>query len=169
MELEFCIKQMTNHAEIIQRLVSDASEEQGQWKPDAETWSLKEVMGHLYREERGDFRAHLQNYPSPTGAGWPSVDPTGREYDLSSLADTLQGFLDERQKSIKWLQMLESPDWDSELEISFVDSSQSFSMGEMMASWVAHDLLHMRQLVEVHWAFTLQGLSPYPVEYAGGW
>ena len=169
MEMEFCINQMKNHADMIRKLVSNLSKDQGLWKSDADIWSLLEVMNHLYREERGDFRAHLQKYPSPTGAGWPPVQPTGREYDLGSLADTLQGFLDERQKSIEWLQSLESPDWGSELEVSFVDSSRTFSMGEMLASWVAHDLLHMRQLVEVHWAYTVQGLKPYPIDYAGEW
>jgi hypothetical protein len=43
------------------------------------------------------------------------------------------------------------------------------SAGDMFASWVAHDLLHIRQLVELHWAYTTRQLQPYNVEYAGGW
>ena len=169
MQLSFCIQQLTHQGEMIRSLVAEASQEQGIWKPDPETWSLLEVMGHLYREEQGDFRAHLTKFASPSGEAWPPVKPTGREYDLGSLAETLQGFLDERQKSISWLAMLESADWDATIEVTFVDEPHTFSMGEMLASWVAHDLLHMRQLVEVHWAYTIHGVEPYSVEYAGGW
>ena len=40
---------------------------------------------------------------------------------------------------------------------------------DLLASWVAHDLLHMRQLVELHWVYTIHQLEPYKVEYAGQW
>jgi hypothetical protein len=39
----------------------------------------------------------------------------------------------------------------------------------MFASWVAHDLLHMRQLVELHWAHTLTLANPHKVDFAGQW
>ena len=39
----------------------------------------------------------------------------------------------------------------------------------MLAAWVAHDLLHLRQLVELHYAWTAQQLQPYSVAYAGDW
>jgi hypothetical protein len=34
---------------------------------------------------------------------------------------------------------------------------------------VAHDLLHMRQLVELHWAYTMTKGDPYRTGYAGTW
>ena len=34
---------------------------------------------------------------------------------------------------------------------------------------MAHDLLHMRQLVELLWAYTIEELKPQSVEYAGQW
>jgi hypothetical protein len=39
----------------------------------------------------------------------------------------------------------------------------------MVASWVAHDVLHMRQLVELTWAWTTRLVAPYKVNYAGTW
>jgi hypothetical protein len=40
----------------------------------------------------------------------------------------------------------------------------------MMAAWVAHDILHQRQLVELQWAYmTRQVVTPYQVRYAGDW
>lgn len=38
-----------------------------------------------------------------------------------------------------------------------------------MASWVVHDLLHMRQLVKYHYLFTVAKLEPHMVDYAGAW
>jgi hypothetical protein len=39
----------------------------------------------------------------------------------------------------------------------------------MFAAWVAHDLLHVRQLVELHYAYTVERNQPFLVDYAGGW
>jgi hypothetical protein len=39
----------------------------------------------------------------------------------------------------------------------------------MFAAWVAHDLLHSRQLVELHWAWVNLQAGGYPVGYAGDW
>jgi hypothetical protein len=41
--------------------------------------------------------------------------------------------------------------------------------GDMLAAWVAHDLLHMRQLVELHRTYTVTQLAPYDTRYAGEW
>ena len=52
------------------------------------------------------------------------------------------------------------------------DHSSPFGLikaGDMFAAWVAHDLLHTRQLIELRWAFTTQALEPYQVLYAGTW
>ena len=41
--------------------------------------------------------------------------------------------------------------------------------GDMFSSWVAHDLLHLRQLVELQYTYTVQTVQPYAVIYAGEW
>jgi hypothetical protein len=41
--------------------------------------------------------------------------------------------------------------------------------GDMLAAWVAHDQLHMRQLVELHRAYAGQMAAPYVLDYAGNW
>lgn len=40
---------------------------------------------------------------------------------------------------------------------------------DMFASWVAHDGLHIRQLVELRRARTENLTSPYFIGYAGDW
>jgi hypothetical protein len=43
------------------------------------------------------------------------------------------------------------------------------SAGDIMASWLAHDLLHLRQLLELRYHLTLTNSMPYMLEYAGKW
>ena len=41
--------------------------------------------------------------------------------------------------------------------------------GEMFASWVAHDNLHIRQLVELRRSRIVSLAEPFDVGYAGEW
>jgi len=43
------------------------------------------------------------------------------------------------------------------------------SAGDMFAAWAAHDLLHIRQLVELHWAWLNQYSQGCQIAYAGDW
>ena len=63
MNLEYSTTQLANHAATIRSLTLGISAEQARWKADPETWSVLEVVNHLYDEEREDFRAHLRKKP----------------------------------------------------------------------------------------------------------
>ena len=41
--------------------------------------------------------------------------------------------------------------------------------GDMLAAWLAHDLLHIRQLIQLQRAWDERQLAPYSLEYAGEW
>ena len=41
--------------------------------------------------------------------------------------------------------------------------------GDIFASWVAHDGLHLRQLVELHRMLAERAVKPYKIGYAGEW
>ena len=56
MELEQCVATMQRNAQRIAALVAGVPDEQARWKPDAESWSILEVVNHLLDEEREDFR-----------------------------------------------------------------------------------------------------------------
>jgi hypothetical protein len=45
----------------------------------------------------------------------------------------------------------------------------SMSAGEMFASWIAHDNLHIRQLVELRRMRIEAATRPYSIGYAGDW
>jgi hypothetical protein len=63
------------------------------------------------------------------------------------------------------LKTLSKLDWDAE----HTDQFGSIKAGDMLAAWVDHDNLHIRQLIELrHWRI-LNEVKPYGVEYAGEW
>ena len=169
MDLDYVIAQLTDHAGVIRSLVGGVSTEQARWKPSPDTWSVLEVIHHLYDEEREDFRRRLDHVLFHPDQTWPGIDPRGwvvaRRYNEQDFEQTVAGFLRERDQSLRWLSGLVSPNWQSSYEVPW----GSITAGDLLASWVAHDLLHTRQLVELHWAYTTHRLEPYKVEYAGQW
>jgi len=166
---EFLRSQMANNARRIQQLIEGVSEEQGHWKPDAETWSILEVLNHLLDEEKLDFRVRLDITLHHSEEPWPPIDPAGwitaRKYNQRDIKASLQEFLQERESSLAWLKGLVEPNWKAEYQAPF----GQIAAGDLFASLVAHDLLHMRQLVELQWAYTIAQTNPYRTLYAGTW
>jgi hypothetical protein len=169
MDLNQSIDQLAGQADTIRNLVAGISEEQAHWKPDPDAWSILEVINHLYDEEREDFRLHLDYILHRPDYSWPGIDPQGwvksRHYNQRELKLSLSNFLEERRHSLAWLDELSSPDWNTSCPAPF----GQITAGDMLASWVAHDLLHMRQLIELRWAYTVYTVQPFKVEYAGRW
>jgi len=170
MELSFYLSRLGHQAEAIARLVEGIDEAQARHKPGPNDWSILEVINHLYDEETEDFRIRLQLTLDDPQQPWPPNDPvrkvTERNYNSRELGASLENFLDERTVSIEWLRSLEEPNWDNE---HFIPQVGSLRAGDILASWVAHDLLHLRQLIELHFAYQRDFALPFSVEYAGEW
>jgi hypothetical protein len=170
MNLTYYLRRLTTQAEAIARLVEGVDADQARWRPTADEWSIVEVVNHLYDEEIEDFRIRLQITLRDPNEAWPPNDPerkvTERNYNSRDLAESLENFLDERTVSLEWLRTLQSPKWEYE-HVS--PSGRSRRAGDLLASWVAHDLLHLRQLVELHFYHQRQLALPYSVDYAGDW
>ncbi|BAM00720.1 MULTISPECIES: DinB family protein [Caldilinea] len=169
MEIEHFAQQMLADAERIRVLVQGVSSDQARWKPDDISWSILEVIGHLYDEERLDFRVRLDFMLHRPGEPWPAINPQGwvqeHRYNEEELQELLGGFLAAREDSVRWLRGLLSPNWEVVYEAPF----GQIRAGDLLAAWVAHDLLHMRQLVELHWGYLVKEVEPYQVVYAGEW
>jgi hypothetical protein len=169
LNLNYATAQMENHAKAIHALTQGVSDEQASWKPAADSWSILEVINHLYDEEREDFRVRLDYILHRPGKPWPPIDPQGwvtsREYNQRDLEESVSNFLAEREKSLAWLSELATADWATVCPTPW----GQITAGDMFAAWIAHDILHLRQLVELHWAYTVRTVMPYSVQYAGDW
>lgn len=169
MNATLLISELAAGEQIIRSLVAGITQEQAQRRPAPDSWSILEVVCHLYDEEREDFRQRLDYTLHKPGEAWPPIDPggwvTSRAYNTRRLDEALSGFLVERQRSLDWLRSLQSPDWETGHETPF----GIMKAGDILASWVAHDNLHTRQLVELRRSRLLLLVQPYDVRYAGDW
>jgi hypothetical protein len=169
MEHSYIISLLTNNAERIKSMVAGISLEQARWKPDPSSWSIIEVVNHLYDEERRDFRIRLDIILHHPEQEWPPIDPEGwviaQRYNERELESSLESFLKERRVSLEWLNSLEKLDWNKVYQAKF----GPISAGDMFCSWAAHDQLHLRQLIELQRGYTELQIMPYQIEYAGKW
>ncbi len=162
-------RELAYGVEIVRQLVAGVSPAEARLKPTPETWSILEVVCHLYDEEREDFRPRLDIALHRPEEKWQKIDPAGwvttRKYNDRDLGQTLDGLLTERENSLTWLHGLAEPNWDAEYPAPF----GPIKAGDLLASWVAHDNLHTRQLVELRRNRIVQLADPYRVQYAGDW
>ena len=169
MNLDKSIIQLQTQGKAITALVKDLSIEDARWKPGPEDWSVLEVLNHLVDEEQLDFRRHLDHILFNPKAPWPEIAPQDwvidKKYNQRELDQTLKAFKSERKKSISWLESLDQPDWEKKVQLPWGE----LSAGDLLASWLAHDLLHIRQLTALRYNLTLSHSLPYRIEYAGKW
>jgi hypothetical protein len=163
------IQELACGLDVIKTLVSGVTQAEAQSRPDDDSWSILEVICHLYDEEREDFRQRLDIILHHPDSVWPPIDPRGwvlaRKYNHRDLIEMLNRFSAERTKSVEWLRSLSSPNWEAEITSPF----GSMKAGDMLAAWVAHDTLHSRQLVELRHVRVIKLTAPYDVQYAGDW
>ena len=169
MEFKILYQELQHSTGMIRALLAGITQEEAQIKPGPESWSILEVLCHLYDEEREDFREHLDSILHRTDEEWASYDPQGwvteRKYNQQDFVAMQEKFFSEREKSLAWLKGLSGANWD----VTHISAFGSLRAGDMFASWVAHDNLHIRQLVELRRTKIENITRPYAIEYAGDW
>ena len=166
MEFSILYQELQHSTEMIRALLAGVTPEAARLKPSAESWSILEVVCHLYDEEREDFREHLDLILHRQHEARHEIDPEREdEYNKQDFADMQEKFFVEREKSFAWLKGLQNPDWEK----TYTTAYRTISAGEMFACWVAHDNLHIRQLVELRRLRLEHITKPYNLDYAGDW
>jgi hypothetical protein len=169
MDFQTLFSELTCSTDKVRTLTAGLTQEEARVRPTPESWSVLEVVCHLYDEEREDFREHLDFILHRQGEEYHTIDPQSwvkdRRYNDQDFQEMQEKFFSERRKSLDWLWELRDINWDT----TYISQYGSMSAGEMFASWVAHDNLHLRQLVELRRARIERITHPYPIEYAGEW
>ena len=164
-------RRLANQLEASGRILCDlfagVDEDQARRKPAPQRWSMLEVLGHLLDEEKDDFRRRISLTLEDPRREWPPIDPEGwareRRYNERALAGSLDGFRRERAASLAWLRGLGEPDWDRGHEHPALGVLRA---GDLLASWAAHDLLHVRQLSNLRPELLSAAAAPYSTRYA---
>ena len=161
------IGQLERNAETFSALVAGIGSEEALWKPAEDKWSVLDVINHLADEERVDFRQRLDLTLHTPEQDWPGIDPENGvkdvRYTQRGLADALADFREERSHSVQWLRSLENPDWDSTHRHPHFEPIDA---GTLLASWLAHDYLHIQQIVRLRYSWLEQHVGPYSLAYA---
>ncbi len=168
MDTNIIITQLKHNTLVIDAMLSGISVEQARWKPAADKWSALEIICHLYDEEKKDFRPRLDYTLHKPGQAWPPTDPAGwvisRNYARQNVNIVKLNFLDERNKTVTWLNTLTKVNWDK----SYNHPQYGlFLAGDLLVSWLAHDYRHIRQLANLQVLYMKYLAKPYSCRYAG--
>ena len=156
MNSSYIFKTLYENISVFNTLLQNVENQQAIWKPAENKWSILEVINHLYDEERSDFRLRLDLTLHHPGESWPPIDPESwameRDYNLRDFKESLANWIAERKKSVNWLHSLSEPDFSKVYIHPLIGELRA---GDMLAAWLAHDFLHMRQIVNLKLDYTI--------------
>lgn len=167
------VEQLAAFPTALRAMIERLSPEEVRWRPSASDWSIIEIVGHLLDEERTDFGDRLRRVLEDPKAAWPSIDPVAaaaaRDDRTRDLPELLAEFEAARSESVAWLCQLLAADPAVDWSVTKTDPRGDLSAGDLLASWAAHDLLHLRQIAKrLHQTFDAIG-DPFRIGYAGEW
>src|SRR5512141_999515 len=104
MEFDILYQELRNSTEIINTLLLGISQEEAQYKPTPESWSILEVTCHLHDIECEDFREHLDFILHRQDEEYHVIDPQAwvkdRRYNEQDFQEMQDKFFAERRKSL---------------------------------------------------------------------
>ena len=169
MDRNYYIDQLERHSEVYHGFFKDLKPAEIKWKPAPDKWCALEILCHLYDEEREDFHNRLEhvltNPQDPLPPSNPEEWMATRNYMAKDFNTELERFLDERKNTVAWLRTLESAAWSNVHQHPKVGP---ITPELFLTNWVAHDLHHLRQLINLRYAY-LKSISSVPLDYAGKW
>ena len=146
------------------------SDEDARWRPAPDHWSIVEIVNHMADEDADDFLPRLEATLRDPGEAWAPIDPTraatDRRYNERELAASIDRFDAVRASSLNWLGTLGEPDWGRTHRHPSIGALRA---GDLLASWVVHDPLHLRQLAKRLYQLVGRDSGGFSSSYAGEW
>lgn len=167
--LNYYIHSLSANRAVFADLFRGLTEAEYIWHEREGKWNLLQVVCHLYDEEREDFRARIKSVLEDHTKPFASIDPAGwvvaRNYSNNNFKEKVENFLEERNNSLEWLNALVNPNWES----AFIHAVRGPISGKfLLANWVAHDYLHLRQIIRIKYNY-LHFITNQSLDYAGDW
>ncbi|MBK8955125.1 MAG: DinB family protein [Saprospiraceae bacterium] len=160
---------MQTNQKVIKNLLSGLDSDVNLWRTQPDKWNLLDIICHLVDEEREDFRFRLKHVLQTPQKEMSSINPvawiTERKYQEQNFKKVLANFNAERKISIDWLNKLSNPKWEnfySHPKLGILSATM------FLQNWVAHDYLHIRQIVGIKFHY-LKSKSRESLNYAGDW
>ena len=172
-DLPACIASLARYPATLRAAVDGITVNEARHRPPSGAWSIVEIVNHLADEDVDDFPRRLRLILEDPKRDWPPIGPEGwakqRDYQSRDLAESLERFAQRRAESVQWLRSLEQsktpPDWSQTHTSPF----GTMAAGEMLAAWLAHDMLHLRQIAKRLYELAEVRAGGYSSAYAGPW
>lgn len=136
---------------IIEKIVWAATEEQLQWKPAMDRWSISEVLSHLADAEVNAFRERVRlmmekNDPPIEGYDQEAAYAAGK-YSGQKGREALKLFCHERDRSLSFLRYVSPAVLARKGQHAKIGP---ITVAQIMNEWAFHDLGHIRQIAELY-------------------
>lgn len=136
---------------IIEKILWVAGDEQMNWKPSMDRWSISEVLAHLAEVEVLGFRERVQKMLDQDN---PLLEPydqnaayeAGR-YSGGKGRENLKRFCHERDRTLSWLRYIPSAMIGRR---GIHGEIGAITVGQLMNEWAFHDLGHIRHIAELY-------------------
>ncbi len=165
MDLDEARSRLALGVDAIDGVVAGIGDEEARYRPGPATWSVLDILEDLASREVDPFRARLRvALRAPQRVRFP---PQPRDHVVERLVCgprvALAAFREERAVTLAWLAGLRAPDLD---RVPASPGEERFRAGDVLAAWVAHDLLQLRRLVQVRRSWWLHHVRPYDADAA---
>ncbi|MEZ5003916.1 MAG: hypothetical protein R2730_12880 [Chitinophagales bacterium] len=165
--IPFIIQQLEIHQNVFAQILTIDNSFDVSWKPEVSKWCLLDIACHLLDEEIYDFRSRVQHTLENPHLKMSPIDPEGwvnsKKYMEQNYSTVVQKLLEERNHSIQWLLSLQNAHWNNSYEHPVIGS---LSAKQFLANWLAHDYLHLRQIMKLKFQY-LEHYSKQDLRYAG--
>ncbi|MFT7676364.1 MAG: hypothetical protein ACI8QC_000335 [Planctomycetota bacterium] len=170
MNPDLLIGRLAVFAPSLRHLLGGISNQDSRWRPPDGGWSVLEILGHLIDEDVDDFRSRMQSVLEDPERNWKVIDPRSaaeeKGYNEGEVGRVLQRFEMERARSVAWLKGLVSPAWGNTYNHPKLGAIKA---GDLLASWSAHDAMHLRQFSQRLYQLAVRDAPGFSVAYAGPW
>ncbi|QQS10250.1 MAG: DinB family protein [Phycisphaerales bacterium] len=149
------VERMSRFPLVVRSCVEGSSRADLRRRSPRGAWSVGEILCHLVDEEVEDFGPRLRSTLEDPTRPWPRTDPEGlaieRKYAEQDPLLALARFEQAREGSIAWLRevLATTPPDDPRWRHAYHHpSGRVIRAGDLLTSWGAHDMLHLRQIAK---------------------
>src|SRR6266545_1444691 len=135
------LNQLEATPEILRALMDQLTEDDAQWKPAPDRFSVAEVLAHLSHVEGHCFRARVELSIGQDGAPWEPYDPKAFEaqgqYSGRDPEESFAHFEEQREVNLQFLRGLPE---GAARRTGMHAKLGRITLGELMNEWAFHDL-----------------------------
>jgi hypothetical protein len=136
------------------RLTSSLPEPALDFHPEADAWSIRDILAHLVDGETSVIRARFERILKEDHPSLPPTDEKEQTAHRTKTRDALEVLLREfalqRAASLDMIKMVGESDWRRE---GYHPEYGHFTAQEWLGRWANHDTVHLRQIESTLEAF----------------